>query len=155
MTIATFMLGFIGTLTGSLALYIHWLTYRRDSERIRLEESRKEQASEPLFVWGGGMSFYASEVKQLNIERQFTNHGGAVTDLEIKVYGDAQASLSPKAHLGQNDTGKITLLIPGATVMPETKFEISYVTRLGKQSKKTFTWPDNSAPKEIRYEFVR
>jgi hypothetical protein len=150
MNSATFILGLIGTLTGSLALYIHWLTYRRDSARLRLEDSRKEQASEPLFDWRGGGANHASAINRLQVHRDFTNEGGAVTDLEIKAKGDIQAAILPKGHIGEHGSGRIELSIAGVNVMPEVAFEISYVTRLGRQSSQFFVWPQNAGPKRVK-----
>ena len=149
MTIAAFILGLIGTLTGGVALYIQWLTYRRDNTKISTEAIRIEQASEPLFNWLGGGANHASAINRLQVYREFSNEGGAVTDLEIKAQGDVEAAVVPKGHIGEHCTGKIELSKPGVNVMPELFFEISYVTRLNKQSKQSFIWSPNAVPKRI------
>lgn len=149
MTTAAFILGLIGTLTGCAALYIQWLAYQRDNAKLRTEAIRIEQASEPLFNWLGGGANHASLINRLQVYREFSNEGGAVTDLEIKVKGDAEAAVIPKGHIGEKCHGKIELSKPGVNAMPELYFEISYVTRLNKRSKQSFVWPPNAAPKRI------
>ena len=118
MGLATFILGLVGTVTGSLALYIHWLTYRRDSARLRLEDSRRERASEPLFDWHGGGANHAPAINRLHVYREFTNEGGAVTDLEIKAQGEVQAVILPRGHIGERGSGKVEFSIAGVNVMP-------------------------------------
>ena len=146
MTIAAFILGLIGTLTGCMALCIQWLTYRRDTAKVGREVSRDEQASQPFFKWQGGEGRHASAVNRFEVRREFTNEGGAVTELEITAQGDIQAAIVPKGHIGERGSGKIELSKHGVTSMPEVTFEISYTTRLNKRSKQVFVWSRNAAP---------
>ena len=147
MTIAAFILGLIGTLTGCLALVIQWRTYCRDSEKLSRDAEREEQASEPFFKWRGGGANHASAINRLDVYREFTNEGGAVTELEIKAEGGVQAAILPKLHIGEHETGKIELSKFGVNVLPEVTFEISYITRLNKRAKQVFVWPPNAGPK--------
>jgi len=147
MTLAAFILGLIGTVTGSLALVIQWLTYRRDSAKLRLDASRQEQSSEPFFKWRGGGATHASAINRLDVYREFVNEGGAVTELEIKVEGDIQAVIAPKDHVGEHGNGKIELFKTGVNNMPEVTFEISYLTRFNKRSRQVFVWPENAGPR--------
>ena len=150
MTIAAFILGLIGTVTGCLALVVQWLTYRRDSEKLCLEASREEQTSEPFFKWRGGGANHASAINRFDVYREFTNEGGAVTELEIKAGDGVKAAVVPKDHIGEHGNGKIELFIFGVNAMPEVTFEISYVTHLNRRSKHCFVWSALAAsPKRI------
>jgi len=148
MIVASFVLGIIGTVTGCLALYIDWRRYQRESARQRIEDTQEEQASEPYFNWCGGGANPAPAIKRLVVHREFTNEGGPVTELEIKVRGDIQASILPKGFVAEHGAGKIELSIAGIN-MPEVTFEISYVTRLGKRSRQVFEWPPNAGPRRV------
>ena len=147
MTIAAFILGLLGTLTGCLALWIQWLSYRRDSEKLQFDLAREQQASEPFFKWLGGGN-YASAINRVDVHREFVNEGGAITRLEIKANNDIQASISPKDHLGEGEEGKIEFSKFGVNHLPDAEFEISYTTKLNKRFVKSFVWPKNSVPKE-------
>jgi len=150
MTIAAFILGLIGTITGGLALWIQWRTYQRDSEKHEREIRREQQASEPFFKWFGGRTNHASAINRLDASREFSNEGGAVAGLEIKAHGDMQAVITPKDHLGMRGKGKIELLIPGVSVLSDVTFEISYVTHLNVRSRQVFKWSAfNDGPHQV------
>lgn len=149
MITSALILGIIGTITGCLALLIQFLAYRDGAKRRLQEDAREERESEPFFHWRGGSANLAAAVNHLNVTREFTNEGGAVTDLKIAIVGVGSVSITPQAHVGAQGSGKIEFAIPGVTAQPELRFQISYVTGLNKRSSQDFEWPQNAAQKRV------
>jgi hypothetical protein len=142
MTKADLILG-LAAITGWLTVLFQYLTNRRESAKFRSEAVREEEEAEPFFKWGSGGSMPAPAVNRLMVYRNFTNEGGAVTDLEIKAYPDIQATIWRKDHIDKHESGKIEFSLAGANRLPEVAFEISYTTRFNKRSKQSFLWPEN------------
>lgn len=138
MTIAAFILGAMGTLTGCLALFIQWLSFRRDAKKFQLELVREQQASEPFFKWLLGRTIDAHLINRLDVCHEFKNEGESVTELEIKAAEIFQASIYPKDILGKHQEGKVEFYLSGVKRHPDIKFEIHYLTRQNKRSKQSF-----------------
>lgn len=145
-TIAAFILGLIGTLTGCLALLIQWLGYRQGAAKLQSDARREERAIEPFFKWLAGRSNYASALNRFDVEREFMNEGGAVTDLEIKAGGGIPAIIRPSDRLGEHAQGKIELRLPGQNCLTEAMFEISHTTCLANRSAQKFVWRGTDPP---------
>jgi len=118
--------------------------------KLQLEAKREEQLSEPFFKWGGGRASHASANNPLVVYRAFIIEGGAVTELTIKADGDIQSEISPKSHLGTHGTGEVKFSKIGVNFIGNVTFEIHYTTRLNKRSQKSFFWPANGEPTEIK-----
>jgi hypothetical protein len=150
MTIAAFILGAIGTLTGCLALYVQWLSFRRDAKKFQLELIREQQASEPFFKWLLGRTIDAHLINRLDVCHEFKNEGESVTDLEIKAAEIFQASIYPKDILGKHQEGKVEFYLSGVKRYPDIAFEIHYSTRLNKRSKQSFVLLANGTVEKIK-----
>jgi hypothetical protein len=154
MTKADLILG-LTAITGWLTVLFQYLTNRRESAKSRSEAVRKEEQAEPFFKWRGGSTVPAPAINRVILNCEFTNEGGAVTDLEIKVCGDNHATITRKDHIGEHEPGKVEFSIVGANVLPDVIFEISYTTRLNKRSKQGFFWPANGEPQRVSIHRVR
>jgi hypothetical protein len=154
MTKAELILG-LAAIAGCLTVLLQYLTNRRQSAKSRSEAVREEEEAEPFFKWGGGSTLPAPAINRVILNCEFTNEGGAVTDLEIKGCGDNQATITRKDHIGEHEPGKVEFSIVGANVIPDVAFEIAYTTRLNKRSKQGFFWPANGEPQRVAIHRVK
>jgi hypothetical protein len=123
-----------------LALLVSWKTYRRDTAKQTRDDEKEILRAEPNFVWAGGAAAYDSATTKMFIaDRDFTNKGGAVSNVSINVNKGLEANIRPTLHLSENQTGKIDVRINGQNFAP-VNFKISYETRLGHKGEQRFDW---------------